>query len=69
MQIYTNILMCAKFQKDQPKTVGVALTRKQDSNGYLKCSNYNICKSGQARVMILEFCKSSHSVLHLCEVS
>ena len=62
--------MYFKFQEDQPKTVrGVALTRKQGRNGYLKCPNGNISESGQARVTVLEFCTSSHSALHLHDVS
>ena len=68
--LQTDIKMFVKFQKDQSKTVrGVVLTRKRGRNGYLKCSKGNNSKSGQARVMVLEFCTLSHSALHLCEVS
>ena len=68
--LQTDIKLWVKFQKDWLKTVGgVALTRKQGRNGFLRCSNCNSSKSRQARVMVLEFCTLSHSALHLCEVS
>ena len=68
--LQTDIKMCVKFQKDRPKTVrGVALTRKQGRNGYLKCSKGNNTKIGQARVTVLGLSMSTQSALHLCEVS
>ena len=61
--LQTDIKMCEKFQKDQPKTVrGVELTRKQCRNGY-----QNVQMEIPPKVGKLMFCMSSHSALHLCE--
>ena len=39
------------------------------NSGYVQCSKGNRSKSRQTRVTVHVFCKSSHSNLHLCEVS
>ena len=35
----------------------------------VKCSKGNNSKNRQTRVTVHVFCKSSHSALHLCEIS
>ena len=44
-------------------------TKIHGRNGYIQCSKGNNSKSRQTRLMVHEFCTSSHEALNLCEVS
>ena len=64
------LYICEKFHNHIPNGFQLAeRTRVHGRNGYVQCSKGNNSKSGQTRVMVHVFCKSSHSALHLCEVS
>ena len=62
--------ICEKFHNNNSN--GFQRTEKtlvHGKNGYVQCSRGNNSERRQTRVMVHVFCKSSHSALHLCEVS
>ena len=62
--------ICEKFHNNILN--GFQLTERTlvpGRNGYIQCSKGNNSKCRQTRITVNVVCISSHSALHLCEVS